>query len=174
MAGIFETSRTKRSPSNYRYVPINVTADLETSSKFGSSEALLSSATHHHGGLPDLSLEDDCLPPSANGYGAINRRVSRTVLSRLPSGNVPPYRAVFLVTNAALGAGILNFPQAYMNAGGVQTAIIVQSVSCSICFIGLFRNFNHKVSDCKVPFIFCPFSLSSCLLVFSNGQQDPE
>jgi len=37
--------------------------------------------------------------------------------------------SVFLVVNAALGAGLLNFPQAYHNAGGVVTAILIQAVS---------------------------------------------
>jgi hypothetical protein len=37
--------------------------------------------------------------------------------------------AVFLIINAALGAGLLNFPQAFDQAGGIMTAIIVQAVS---------------------------------------------
>jgi hypothetical protein len=40
--------------------------------------------------------------------------------------------AVFLIINAALGAGLLNFPQAFDQAGGIVTAIIVQVViSCN-------------------------------------------
>ena len=35
---------------------------------------------------------------------------------------------IFLIVNAALGAGLLNFPQAFDQAGGVQVAMIVQSV----------------------------------------------
>jgi sodium-coupled neutral amino acid transporter 7/8 len=34
--------------------------------------------------------------------------------------------AVFLIVNAALGAGLLNFPQAYGQAGGVLTAMSIQ------------------------------------------------
>jgi amino acid permease len=37
--------------------------------------------------------------------------------------------AVFLIINAALGAGLLNFPQAFEQAGGIVTAVIVQAVS---------------------------------------------
>jgi sodium-coupled neutral amino acid transporter 7/8 len=36
---------------------------------------------------------------------------------------------VFLIINAALGAGLLNFPQAFGQAGGIVTAVIVQAVS---------------------------------------------
>uniref|UniRef100_T1INZ5 Amino acid transporter transmembrane domain-containing protein n=1 Tax=Strigamia maritima TaxID=126957 RepID=T1INZ5_STRMM len=38
------------------------------------------------------------------------------------------YGAIFLVVNAALGAGLLNFPQAYDLAGGLTAALIVQAV----------------------------------------------
>jgi len=33
-----------------------------------------------------------------------------------------------MVVNAALGAGLLNFPEAYHRAGGVLVAILVQAV----------------------------------------------
>ncbi len=35
---------------------------------------------------------------------------------------------IFLIVNAALGAGLLNFPSAFVAAGGVGTALVVQSV----------------------------------------------
>lgn len=38
------------------------------------------------------------------------------------------FASVFLVVNAALGAGLLNFPQAYQQAGGVVTAILIQAI----------------------------------------------
>ncbi|OWF56382.1 putative sodium-coupled neutral amino acid transporter 7 [Mizuhopecten yessoensis] len=38
------------------------------------------------------------------------------------------YASVFLVVNAALGAGLLNFPDAYHKAGGVMVAVIIQAV----------------------------------------------
>ena len=39
------------------------------------------------------------------------------------------FASVFLVVNAALGAGLLNFPQAYHDAGGVVIAVLIQAVS---------------------------------------------
>lgn len=48
------------------------------------------------------------------------------------AGNTPGsgrLSAIFLVINAALGAGLLNFPQAFDQAGGIVTAIAVQGVS---------------------------------------------
>lgn len=39
------------------------------------------------------------------------------------------YAAVFLIINAALGAGLLNFPQAFDRAGGITVALSVQAVS---------------------------------------------
>lgn len=135
MADIFESPH-KKTRSSYRYAPINIHPDLEDSSGFESSEANPSSSE-----LPVMDHEDDdCLPPVAS-YGTFSRKNSRkrTLLSKLPDGDVPPYRAVFLVTNAAFGAGILNFPQAYMNAGGLEVAITVQCVRylpcCCTCFL---------------------------------------
>ena len=37
--------------------------------------------------------------------------------------------SVFLVVNAALGAGLLNFPASYHACGGIVVAITVQTVS---------------------------------------------
>ena len=58
---------------------------------------------------------------------------------------IPIWRAVLLVVNSALGAGILNFPQAYAQCGGIGTAIVIQMVGFFLCyghrvfiFIGLF------------------------------------
>lgn len=41
------------------------------------------------------------------------------------------YAAVFLVVNAALGAGLLDFPKTFGDAGGVTVAIVVQMVMLS-------------------------------------------
>lgn len=38
------------------------------------------------------------------------------------------FASVFLVVNAALGAGLLNFPDAYQQAGGVLIAVLIQAV----------------------------------------------
>ena len=42
---------------------------------------------------------------------------------------LPLHRAVLVVANAALGAGMLNFPQAYDKSGGLVNALTVQTVS---------------------------------------------
>ena len=42
---------------------------------------------------------------------------------------LPLHRAVLVVANAALGAGMLNFPQAYEKSGGLVNALMVQTVS---------------------------------------------
>ena len=41
---------------------------------------------------------------------------------------LPIWRATLLIVNSALGAGILNFPQAYADCGGITTAITIQMV----------------------------------------------
>ncbi|CAM1154671.1 Uncharacterised protein g11344 [Pycnogonum litorale] len=65
---------------------------------------------------PDVSV--DSLSPTA-------ARPSHQVST---SSGTSWYGAVFLIINAALGAGLLNFPQAYDLAGGFVVAILVQAV----------------------------------------------
>lgn len=50
---------------------------------------------------------------------------------RRSSGGVSSFGAVFIVVNAALGAGLLNFPAAFNMAGGVTEGIILQMVRSS-------------------------------------------
>lgn len=38
------------------------------------------------------------------------------------------YASVFLVVNAGLGAGLLNFPAAYHQCGGIVVAVSIQAV----------------------------------------------
>ena len=64
---------------------------------------------------------------------------SKSVLQK-PDDNlhlqgVPVWRAVFLIVNAALGAGILNFPQAYAECGSIATAVTIQMVSAMCCYL---------------------------------------
>ena len=68
---------------------------------------------------------------------------SRSVLQQ-PSDDfyhqgIPIWRAALLVVNSALGAGILNFPQAYAQCGGIGTAITIQMVG--------FLYYAHKVNQ---------------------------
>ncbi|XP_045191635.2 sodium-coupled neutral amino acid transporter 7-like [Mercenaria mercenaria] len=50
------------------------------------------------------------------------------VIIQSPKKGSSWYSSVFLVVNAALGAGLLNFPEAYHEAGGVVVAIFVQAL----------------------------------------------
>lgn len=47
---------------------------------------------------------------------------------RRGSGGVSSWAAVFIVVNAALGAGLLNFPAAFNMAGGVTAGVLLQMV----------------------------------------------
>jgi len=47
--------------------------------------------------------------------------------SKSPEGS-STLGSIFLIVNAALGAGLLNMPKAFDDAGGVMTAILVQAV----------------------------------------------
>lgn len=44
------------------------------------------------------------------------------------SSGISWYFAVFLIVNAALGAGLLNFSKAFDNAGGILISTIIQTV----------------------------------------------
>ncbi|KAJ1523832.1 hypothetical protein ONE63_010390 [Megalurothrips usitatus] len=68
------------------------------------------------------SIEDDLKCSISSG----------TIESQRPrAGNSPGsgrLSTIFLIINAALGAGLLNFPQAFDQAGGIVTALAVQAV----------------------------------------------
>ncbi|MCJ8738046.1 hypothetical protein PDJAM_G00031170 [Pangasius djambal] len=53
--------------------------------------------------------------------------------SKQTQGKTSPYGAVFIVVNAALGAGLLNFPAAFYMAGGVVAGVVLQM--CLLVFI---------------------------------------
>ena len=44
-------------------------------------------------------------------------------------GGTSTIATIFLIVNAALGAGLLNFPKAFDQAGGVLVAVLVQVAS---------------------------------------------
>lgn len=51
------------------------------------------------------------------------------------SSGVSSMGAVFIVVNAALGAGLLNFPAAFNMAGGVTAGVVLQMVrKCCFCY----------------------------------------
>ena len=78
-----------------------------------------------------------------NDYSIINQGESNCVkgkdveevisITQLAPGHITPPRAIFLISNAALGAGLVNFPEAYMKAGGNHVAITLQL--CMLVFI---------------------------------------
>ena len=45
---------------------------------------------------------------------------------------------VFLIVNAALGAGLLNFPKAFDEAGGITVAILVQVAMLLFIIVALW------------------------------------
>ncbi|XP_046897329.1 putative sodium-coupled neutral amino acid transporter 7 isoform X1 [Hypomesus transpacificus] len=53
------------------------------------------------------------------------------------SGGVSAFGAVFIVVNAALGAGLLNFPAAFYMAGGVTAGVVLQMFMLTFIISGL-------------------------------------
>lgn len=65
---------------------------------------------------------------------ALNSSSSSTSLQHGANGDINSrgitwYFAVFLIVNAALGAGLLNFAKAFDNAGGILISTIIHLVS---------------------------------------------
>ena len=54
---------------------------------------------------------------------------SNTVVHSDNQNGISWYFAVFLIVNAALGAGLLNFPKSFDNAGGILVSTIFHIVS---------------------------------------------
>ena len=73
--------------------------------------------------------------------------INNTSSVQQPDGNpayvegLPIWRAALLVVNSALGAGILNFPQAYAQCGGIATAFTIQMVGV---FLGCRCVFSNR------------------------------
>ncbi|GAA6080625.1 putative sodium-coupled neutral amino acid transporter 7, partial [Tachysurus ichikawai] len=59
--------------------------------------------------------------------------VAPHVQPKQPQGRTSALGAVFIVVNAALGAGLLNFPAAFYMAGGVVAGVVLQM--CLLIFI---------------------------------------
>jgi hypothetical protein len=67
---------------------------------------------------------------------------SNTVVHSDNQNGISWYFAVFLIVNAALGAGLLNFPKSFDNAGGILVSTIFHLVS-EFCFF-LFNLFGFR------------------------------
>ena len=61
--------------------------------------------------------------------GVPSKIVYHCEMRELPQGKSSAIGAVFIIINAALGAGLLTFPSAFYSAGGVVEGIAVQVVS---------------------------------------------
>lgn len=61
------------------------------------------------------------------------------------SGGVSATAAVFIVVNAALGAGLLNFSAAFNMAGGVIAGVVLQMVSATYSLL------RPKPAHCGTP-----------------------
>ncbi|XP_046360378.2 putative sodium-coupled neutral amino acid transporter 7 [Haliotis rufescens] len=70
------------------------------------------------------------------------------------------FSSAFLVVNAALGAGLLNFPQAYDQAGGVLIAIVIQTIMMTFVVMAIFilayiSDLNHSATYQDVVLSVC-------------------
>ena len=81
--------------------------------------------------LPPRSPESNCSIQEAvvPDEGVPTTIVFRCEMHELPKGKSSAFGAVFIIINAALGAGLLTFPSAFYSAGGVVEGIAVQVVS---------------------------------------------
>ena len=67
---------------------------------------------------------------------------------------LPIWRAALLVVNSALGAGILNFPQAYAECGGIATAFTIQMVGVFLsCHCGKINKHEPKFNETRFSFV---------------------
>ncbi|XP_027008018.1 putative sodium-coupled neutral amino acid transporter 7 [Tachysurus fulvidraco] len=70
---------------------------------------------------------------SENDEEKVPLLVAPHVQPKQPQGRTSALGAVFIVVNAALGAGLLNFPAAFYMAGGVVAGVVLQM--CLLIFI---------------------------------------
>ena len=68
--------------------------------------------------------------PLLGGRGSVQDGLAedKPWYGELPQGNTSWYGAIFIIVNAALGAGLLAFPVAFYWAGGVWQAMLVMMV----------------------------------------------
>jgi len=93
---------------------------------------------HQHYTIAENDTEELIPPLSARERGA-------------SEGDTSTLGAVFLIVNAALGAGLLNFPEAFDKAGGVVTAVVVQAVLLVFIMVALLilaqtSNIKHSAT----------------------------
>lgn len=100
------------------------------SSENSTNSSTSSSSTRRVTLLPENEIEDEELltliqetSPTSNGTGA--------------TGSVDICGCAAMVVNAALGAGMLNFPYAFSAAGGVTNAVCLQFMVIALGFYGM-------------------------------------
>ncbi|XP_046636826.1 putative sodium-coupled neutral amino acid transporter 7 isoform X2 [Daphnia pulicaria] len=86
--------------------------------------------TYQQSGLivPSFNLENsNDLVPLTNPASDVTT-LRRTSALGSASRGTSNLGTVFLIVNAALGAGLLNFPKAFDQAGGIEVALVVQAI----------------------------------------------
>ena len=69
-------------------------------------------------------------------------------LDRLPEGKTSIFWAIFLVVNAALGAGLLAFPLSFYMTGGIVVGILVE-------LVGVFTTLDITPRELNVVWCLC-------------------
>ena len=87
--------------------------------------------------MPPRTVLNDSFDPDDDPEGS--NEDSLPLIEDLPHNSYNPrgtndIYTVFLIVNAALGGGLLNFPKAYDEAGGVIVAVAVQMLLL-VCFV---------------------------------------
>ncbi|XP_047436537.1 putative sodium-coupled neutral amino acid transporter 7 isoform X2 [Mugil cephalus] len=92
--------------------------------------------------------------------------VGQLEADRRRSGGVSSLGAVFIVVNAALGAGLLNFPAAFSMAGGVTAGIMLQMVSNEGTYQEVVRATCGKVTGIICEVAIAVYTFGTCIAFF--------
>ncbi|TKS70101.1 putative sodium-coupled neutral amino acid transporter 7 [Collichthys lucidus] len=82
------------------------------------------------------------------------------------SGGVSSLGACFIVVNAALGAGLLNFPAAFSMAGGVTAGVMLQMVSNESTYQEVVRATCGKVTGVICEVAIAVYTFGTCIAFF--------
>ena len=86
---------------------------------------------------------------TASGSPLHIQRVSSTP-EGLPKGKTSIFWAIFLVVNAALGAGLLAFPLSFYMTGGIVTGILIELVRNDAGVLDAWRSSFEKMLMCAI------------------------
>nr|XP_039273186.1 putative sodium-coupled neutral amino acid transporter 7 [Styela clava] len=76
--------------------------------------------------------------PIQNGYRSIETGDEKVELPDVDEGKTSTPAAVFIVVNAAMGAGLLNFPNAFGQAGGIGPGVAMELMFLILIVTSLF------------------------------------